>query len=239
MVSAVLGDALDVYRRLWRRSVVVAGIVFAVVALAQALSDRHPTSGTFLVSIVLSLLGGLLVQGALVEVVRDLHEGQSPATASSYYERTRGRLGTLLGATVLFALGVGLGFVLLVVPGLILMSRWSLVVPLVMIERLGARESFRRSAEIVRGQTGKVLVVVVLAALISSVASLAITYAFTSLPSFLAVWVGSTVAGALTVPYQAHVMTVLYYKLTDPERPVLAGTPAKPWPSIWDEEPPA
>jgi hypothetical protein len=239
MVSAVLADARDVYRRLWRRSVLVAGAVFAIVALAQALSDRRPTSGTFLVSIVLSLLGGLLVQGALVEVVRDLHEGRGPAPASAYYARTRGRLGTLLGATVLFALGVGLGLILLVVPGLILMSRWALVVPLVMIERLGAREAFRRSTEIVRGRTGKVLLVVVLAALIAGVSSIAITYAFTFLPNFLAVWLGGTVAGALTVPYQAHVLTVLYYKLTEPDTPVLAGTPTKPWSSIWDEEPPA
>lgn len=228
MVSAVLADARDVYRRLWRRSVPVAGIVFAVVSLAQALSSRHPTSGTLLVSIVLSLVGGLLVQGALVEAVRDLHEGKPAAPARSYFDRTRSRLGTLLGATVLFALGVGLGLLLFVVPGLILMSRWALIVPLVMIEGLGARAAFRRSMELVRGQTGKVLVVVFVAAIITSGSSIAITYFFSFLPSFLAVWVGGTVAGALTEPYQAYVLTALYYRLTDPERPVLPVRPVLP-----------
>jgi hypothetical protein len=240
MISSVLSGAAHVYRRLWQRSVLVAGIVFAVVGLAQALSDRHPTSGTLLVSVMLGLLGGLLVQGALVEVVRDLHEGRVPAPATAYYNRTRGRLGTLLGATVLYALGVGLGLILLLVPGLILMARWALVVPLVMIERLGPRESFRRSTEIVRGRTGQILAIVLIAALISGIGSTAVTYAFLFLPRFAATWIGGAVAGAVTVPYQAHVLTVLYYRLTEPERPVLPEQPPDDrWRSIWDEQPPA
>ena len=37
---------------------------------------------------------------------------------------------------------------------------------------------------------------------------------FVFLPNFFTVWVGSAVAGALTVPYQAMVLTVLYYRLS-------------------------
>ena len=92
---------------------------------------------------MLALLGGLLVQGALVEVVRDLHEGRTPAPVAAYYDRTRGRLGTLLGASILYGLGVVVGFLLLIVPGLIAVARWALVVPLVMIERRGLGASVR------------------------------------------------------------------------------------------------
>ena len=221
MVGPVLADARRVYARLWTRSVPVAGAVFAVVALAHALADRHPTSGTFLVSILLSLVGSLLVQGALVEIVRDLHEGRPPERLGAYTARTRGKLGTLLGATVLFAFGVAFGLILLIVPGLILMARWALIVPLVMIEGRGARESFGRSTELVRGRTGQVLAIVVVAAVIAAAGNVLITYLFSGLPNFLAVLLGGAVAGALTVPYQAQVLTVLYYRLTDPERPVL------------------
>ena len=98
MIGSVLGDAAHVYRRLWRRSVVVAGLVFVVISLADAFAVERTTAGTTLVSVVLALVGGLLVQGALVEVVRDLHEGREPESIHAYYERTRGRLGTLLGA---------------------------------------------------------------------------------------------------------------------------------------------
>ncbi|MBV8561965.1 MAG: hypothetical protein JOZ56_02630 [Actinobacteria bacterium] len=239
MISEVLGDALSVYRRLWRRSVVVAGLVFAVVSLADALSARSPTYGTTLVSLLLSLVGGLLVQGALVEVVRDLHEGRPPSTTRQLYERTRGRLGTLLGASLLYGIGVAHGFLLLIVPGFIAIARWSLIVPLVMIEGLGIREAFARSSQLVKGRTGRVLALVIVANLITVVAGSAISAAFGFLPDFWSIWVGGTIAGALTVPFEAHVLTVLYYRLTEPERPVLPETPPKSWGSIWDEEPPA
>jgi hypothetical protein len=239
-ISSVLGDAFSVYQRLWRRSVVVAGLVFAVVSLATAFAGRHPTVTAELVAVTLSLIGSLLVQGALVEVVRDLHEGHAPATATDYYNRTRGALGTLLGATILAGIGVGVGFVLLVVPGLILLSRWSLIVPLVMVERRGIREAFSRSNSLVKGKTGRVLVVVLVAGLITGIAASLVSAAFTFLSPFWAAWIGGTVAGALTAPYEAHVFTVLYYKLTEPERPVLPPEPPREtWRSVWDEEPPA
>ena len=238
MVSIVLGDALGVYRRLFRRSVVVAGIVFAVVGLAEALARQHPTAATLLVALILALFGSLLVQGALVEVVRDLHEGRPVDPAAAYYDRTRGRLGTLLGVTLLYAVGVGIGFVLLLVPGLILLARWSLVVPLVVIEGRGVRESFGRSVELVRGRTGQILVLVIVTGLLTTLASTLIALALRSLPAFSAAWLGDLVAGALAVPYQAHVLTVLYYRLTEPERPVIPEPTDERWRSIWEEEPP-
>jgi hypothetical protein len=239
-VSGVLSDALAVYRRLVRRSVVVAGLVFAVIALADALAARRATSGTTVVSLALALVGGLLVQGALVEVVRDLHEGRPPARVAALYDHARGRLGTLVGASLLYGLGVVVGLLLLVVPGLIAVARWSLVVPLVMIEGLGVGEAFSRSSQLVRGRTGRVLVVVIVANVITSVAATAITLLFGFLPTFAAIWIGGTIAGALAVPYEAHVLTVLYYHLTEPERPVLPPTPPTDrWRSVWDQEPPA
>ncbi len=240
MISEVLGDALSVYKRLWRRSVVVAGLVFSVVSLADAFADRKSTQSTTLVSVILALVGGLLVQGALVEVVRDLHEGREPGSIGAYYTRTRGRLGTLLGASLLYGVGVAIGFLLLLVPGLIAVARWSLIVPLVVIERLGIREAFARSSSLVRGQTGRVLVLVVVSSILTGLISLAVRAAFAFLPNFGAVWVGGTLASAIAVPYQAHVLTVLYYRLTEPERPVLPDEPPrKTWRSVWDEEPPA
>lgn len=231
MIGGVLGEAFRVYRRLWRRSILVAGLVSIVVSLAQALANRHVTLLTQLVAVLLSLAGSLLVQGALVEVVRDLHEGRQPASVAEYYERTRGRLGTLLGTAVLYAFGA-----ILIIP----IARWALAVPLVVIERLKRREAFVRSSELVRGRTGRVLVLVLVTYVISGVASVVIGSAFAALPNFLAAWIGGTVAGAIAVPFQAHVLTVLYYRLTEPERPVLPAEATRDsWKSVWDEEPPA
>jgi hypothetical protein len=235
-IGGVLAEGWSIYRRLWRRSIVVSGLIFLVVALADGLAAVSGTVATSTVSLALSLIGGLLVQGALVEVVRDLHESRPPARAHEYYERTRGRLGTLVGAAILEGIGVAIGFLLLIVPGLIAVARWSLVVPLVVIERRGIREAFARSSELVRGRTGKVLALIVVTNVIEIGAQLALRSLFAGLPVFWQSWVGGTVAGALVVPFEAHVLTALYYRLTDPERPVLPDAPPpKAWESVWDE----
>lgn len=212
-IGDVLGEGWALYKRLFGRSVVVAGLIFLVVSLADALASTAATFATGIVSLVLALVGGLLVQGALVEVVHDVHEGRQPAAATAYYARTRGRLGTLLGSAILYGLGVAAGFILLIVPGLIAVARWSLIVPLVMIERLGWRAAFRRSNELVRGRTGRVLGLIVITNVLTAVATLVLRSIFGALPLFWSGWIGGTVAGALVVPFEAYVLTVLYYRL--------------------------
>jgi hypothetical protein len=235
-IGEVFADAWRIYKRLLRRSIVVAGLIFTLVALADALAARSNTQLTRLVAVGLGLVGGLLVQGALVEVVRDLHEGRPVRSIGAVYDSTRGRLGTLLGASLLYGIGVVIGLFLLLIPGLIAAARWSLIVPLVMIERLGWREAFARSSALVKGQTGRVLVVNLLSNILSGVASIALATLFIGLPSFFGNWIGGAIAGALVVPFGAHVLTVLYYKLTEPERPVLADTGTRrDWQSIWHE----
>jgi len=220
-IGAVFEDAFRIYRRLFARSVVVAGLVFAVVGLGEALAARRATALVTLVSLLLGLVGGLLVQGALVLAVRDLHERRPAEPTRELVDRTRERLGTLLGASLVYGFGVAIGLLLLIVPGLIAVARWALIVPLVVIERRGWRDAFARSNELVRGQTGRVLVLVVVANLLTGVVSFGIGSLFSFLPTFAATWIGGTVAGALTVPYQAQVLTVLYYRLTEPDRAML------------------
>jgi hypothetical protein len=221
-IGEVFADAWRIYKRLIPRSIVVAGLIFTVVALADALAARSGTQLARLVAVGLALVGSLLVQGALVEVVRDLHEGREVRSIGAVYDSTRGRLGTLLGASLLYGLGVVIGLFLLLVPGLIAAARWSLIVPLVMIERLGWREAFARSSALVKGQTGRVLVINLLSNILSAAASVALATLFIGLPAFFGNWIGGAIAGALVIPFGAHVLTVLYYKLTEPERPVLA-----------------
>ena len=49
-------------------------------------------------------------------------------------------------------------------------------------------------------------------------------------------WIASTLASMLAAPYAAHALTVMYYGLVDPERPVLLE-PGHRWKSMWDEQP--
>ena len=117
--------------------------------------------------------------------------------------------------------------ILFVVPGLLALSRWCLMGPLIVLERTGIREARRRSSKLVKGRTGGVLLVMV--------AVSALEY---GVPEWAAVragrdWVYYAVSAAVT-PFVAHVLSSLYYRLADPERPVIAPRHQN-LESPWDE----
>jgi hypothetical protein len=107
-----------------------------------------------------------------------------------------------------------------------------------MIERLGWREAFSRSSQLVKGQTGRVLGLLVVTNVLTGVAELVVRTILGGSASFWTTWISGAVAGAIVVPWEAHVLTALYYTLKEPERPVLPEPGSEPgrWQSIWDEE---
>jgi hypothetical protein len=48
-------------------------------------------------------------------------------------------------------------------------------------------------------------------------------------------WLATTIASALTAPYAAHALTVVYYALVQPGRPVVLESGQR-LQSVWDEE---
>jgi hypothetical protein len=57
----------------------------------------------------------------------------------------------LVAVSILFGIGVGIGFVLPIIPGLMLLVIWSVVAPVTVLERVGVLAAFGRSGELVRG----------------------------------------------------------------------------------------
>ena len=97
-----------------------------------------------------------LVQGALTRAVVSANEGRRVTFGESLSTGLRVIL-PLIALSILFALGVGIGFVLLFVPGIILLLMWAVAVPSLVIERTGVFGAFRRSSELTKGARWKIL----------------------------------------------------------------------------------
>jgi hypothetical protein len=239
-VRDTFSEAWKLYQLLFGRSVLTAAAVFTPLGLVELAAGQLEGPAAFvfaaLVAFVLGFFGDLLVQGALVEVVRDVHEARSPSGIAALYERTRPRLGALLVGTIVYSIALGFGMLLLLVPGLLVLSRWSLIVPVIVLEGESAREARRRSSSLVRGQTGRVLWVLVVTFVFVGVASALVAGSLFWLPGTVGAWLAGVLAVSLLTPFEAHVLTVLYYRLTEPERPVIAERPARRWKTIWEEE---
>ena len=238
-VGGSLGETWELYTRFFVRFFVIAAAVSLVVNLVNAVVGSVVGSGAgasvllAFISVLVSLVGTFWLQGALVYAVADVRDGRIDTTVREVFDRVRPYLGTLIVAGLLAALGIAVGFVLLIVPGLILLTWWCLIVPVVVLEERRVGEAFTRSRELVRGHGWTVFGVVVITAIASGIAAGVIESIFSFLGDFLRYWIGGTISSAIVTPFFAVALTLMFFKLTELEHasaPVLPAEPSQPAP---------
>ena len=116
----------------------------------------------FIISVILYFVGQAVILYAAFQAMRgrDVIIGDAIGRAFS-------RFLSLLGISILVGLGVAIGFMLLIVPGIILALRWAVAVPACVVENKGPLESMRRSAELTKGHRWKIFGVWVLIAIVA------------------------------------------------------------------------
>jgi hypothetical protein len=124
----------------------VASLLFALETLALAL----------LAMVVLSI-----AQGAVIIAVSHLHLGR-PASIASSYSGLSGRMASLCFATLWVGFLEGLGFLLLIVPGVIMALRWALVIPVMALEDHTISDAMSRSSSLTEGHRGRIFMIFLL-----------------------------------------------------------------------------
>lgn len=115
---------------------------------------------------LVTMVSSFILQGALTRAAIDDLSGSGVKFGAAIGDGLR-YFFPLLIVGILVGLGTGLGFMLLVVPGIILAVRWSITSPIVVVEKSGPTSSMGRSAELSKGHRwaifGLVLLYLVLA----------------------------------------------------------------------------
>ena len=111
--------------------------------------------------LVVSLFVATTVQAATIVAVSQLQLGR-PVTIGLAYAQVRTRILPLVFVAVAVGFLIGLGLVLLIIPGVLLALRWSLAVPAAVLETLPAGQAMSRSADLTRGDWGRVFMIYVL-----------------------------------------------------------------------------
>lgn len=172
---------------------------------------------------VIALLTGfsyLLATGACFRAVAEAWLGHRPDWRESLRFAARRAL-ALLWVSVLAVLGVMLGLVALVVPGIFLYVAWSVAYPVLFVEDLRGHRALGRSLRLVRGRwwptCGALVVSFILAGVISSIFTFGVGLLAFFDDSLLSLVVFSTlgtiIASALTTPFQAAIVALLYFDL--------------------------
>ena len=122
----VIGRALKIYRDQIGVLLPAALLVFAVDAVVSWVFDEGLLT---LVAAVVSLVLAILYEGMVVQLVRDVQDGRRDNTIRELFSSVSPVLLPLIAVSILAGLGIGIGFVLLIVPGLVLLTFWSVVAP--------------------------------------------------------------------------------------------------------------
>ena len=134
----------------------VRGGAMSPESLATGAITPRAFAAAVLVSTIASMVIGALVQGALTRATISAAEGNQVSFGDSLATSLRVLLPLIVLALV-SALGVGLGMLLLIVPGIILALMWSVAVPVLVTERKGIFESLGRSRQLTQGAKGRIL----------------------------------------------------------------------------------
>jgi hypothetical protein len=212
--DGVIREALDLYKKHFVHLFLVAFVIYAGIAILSAVASAI---GGVLVIVVLPLaiIGLFLVQAALVEAVTDIRDGRVDMTVGETLSRGASRIGPVAGAGILAGIGIAIGLVLFIIPGLILLTWWSVIVPVIVIEGRGVLDSFSRSRQLVRGHDFQVFGVIVLEILLLIVAGIVLGIILAALPSGVQSFISNIISGSSTGPFSALITTLLYFRLKE------------------------
>jgi hypothetical protein len=222
-----LGELLDVsfalYRMLFAPLFLVALVAHGLPSLLEIYIGA---SGGFAANLlfgvgnlVLSVILGAVGVAATTFIVSDHYLGGS-TTALGAFARSWEYLGRLVVMSILASFLIGVGVLLLIVPGIIVAAGLAVAPPAVVLERIGsATEGLRRSWDLTRGYKGKVagtLFVALLLVMLPSIALGGLVAAGTLLaPGGLETLLQAAVIllSVLIYPFLNVAITVLYYDL--------------------------
>ncbi len=205
----IISRAFGIYRDQIGVLLPAALVVFAINAIVGLVFDHGVLA---LIAVVVSLVLAILYDGMVVQLVRDVQDGRRDNSVGELFSSVSPVLLPLVGVSILGGIGIGIGFVLCIVPGLFLLTFWSVVAPVTVIERPGVFSAFGRSWELVRGHAWAVfgtIVLVFLLVIAASVAAALIGLVLGDIGRAVLSWLFN----ALTQPVAALTTSVLYFTL--------------------------
>ncbi len=239
-LSGVLGEAWSYYRRFAAHFLLIAFVIYVGAAIVAALLGLAGGIGLFL-GWIINLIAAFLVQAALVKAVQDVRDGRVDLNLGETVSAVLPYLLPVAAASILAGIGISIGFILIIVPGLVLLTFWSLIVPSIVIGGEGVFGSFGKSWRTVRGYAWHVFGTYVLVFLILIVFNIVLGLVLLALPLVARNFISNVISGTLIAPFLALVVTLIYYRLTavhearnpgggDPAWPPAGPGPAYPGP---------
>jgi hypothetical protein len=215
MIREVVAEVWRLFLARFWRTLLIVGLMLAPLELGIAIFNPGFASfapGWWAWVGVTSLIAQVAFPWVIGALVHDVAEGDRGATEP--YARTWDRLPDLILSSLVATVGAVLGIVAFVVPGLILFARWTLIVPVIVLEHLPWRAALARSNELVRGRTAAVLGIFVLLILIAvALVAVPVLVGYLVLGGVLGAWLATLALNTVVIAFFSYAPFVLHRRL--------------------------
>ena len=225
-VGALFRDALTVFgRHAWLFIALSAAVVVPAELIVEGVGlemltgdyDSSPTLAEAAIPTVVEFLVVTPIIAAIcIYALHTIAEGQRPRAGAVFVAGFEA-FTPLFAAVLLAALGIALGLLLLILPGVYLAVRWYFVPQAVVVAGARGPAALARSSSLVDGFWWRTFGLIVLANVAIAIPGFLLLTPFTAIAESTdrAVWsmVGSAVTTSITTPFVALYSTLLYYDL--------------------------
>jgi hypothetical protein len=233
-VARVFERIFEIYRDQFTLLIPAALVVFVPVAIVSGLIYAGDVG--ILGALIVAAIGTIATywfQGMVVEAARDILDGRRDYTIGSLASSALPVVWPLVLAGILAGLAIGIGLLLLIVPGLYLLTIWAVLAPVIVIERREALGAFGRSRELVRGHGWQVFGVIVVLFLLQLIVTAVIQALANSVAdSVVGYSLADLVVRLLVAPLSALAAAVIFFELKalrgEPVLDAGGGPPAAP-----------
>jgi hypothetical protein len=215
----VLRSHFGVFVALSAVVVVPVHLIVSGVGLEQLTGeyDPSPSIGEGLIPVAVGyLVVAPLINAICIKVLHSVAAGEAPGARRAIVEGFEA-FTPLFFAVLLAAVGIVLGLLLFIVPGIYVAIRWFFVPQAVVIEGVRGPQALARSMEVTTGFWWRTFGIVLMANLAAAIPGVLVSapLAGVARESGRAVWslAGTILTEMITTPFVALVATLLYYDL--------------------------
>jgi hypothetical protein len=213
-IGSVISRTFKIYADQASVLLPASAVVFIGVGIISALLVVIAPVLAILAFIVI-LVGTTLFTGMVVELVADVQDGRRDATVGQLIQAARPVVGKLILVGIVAGIGIAIGFILIIIPGLILITIWSVFAPVIVLERPDGLGALGRSRELVRGNGWQVFGVIVVLVIGVGIVSAIIEAIGDSGGTAVGIVV-RVIVQIFTAPISALAASVLYFELRAP-----------------------
>ena len=211
-VGATLRQVFQTYGEQAGVLLPVAFCLYLIVAVVTALLAG--SFALFPLVFAVGVVAATLYQGMVVGLVKDVQDGRRDSSVGELVGATWPVVLPLIGAGLLSGIAIGIGMFLLVIPGLILLTIWAVIAPVIVVEHSGVIAAFGRSRELVRGNGWQVFGVILTVFVITAVVSLVLAVIGAAIAEGVGMRiVANLVSSTITAPIGALAAATIYFGL--------------------------